>query len=140
MTLCANRALFAVPCLSKWINTEWVKRSTPGLRLQTPLLNRSGNIGITVGEINAVSTPPRFSIQCAARLNVSSDIRNVHTEAPTATGFLNVNCIVEIARVVGIDGDDKLPAQIFASFELPSINSLRNGLCLVQNVPGKFHW
>ena len=33
----------------------------------------------TVGEINAVSTPTRFSLQCAARLNVSSDIRNVHT-------------------------------------------------------------
>ena len=27
--------------------TEWVRRLTPGLRLDTPLLNRSGSIGIT---------------------------------------------------------------------------------------------
>ena len=52
----------------------------------------------SVGKINAVSAPTRFSIQCAAGLNVSGDVCNVHAETPATPGFLNVNCIVEITR------------------------------------------
>jgi hypothetical protein len=64
----------------------------------------------------------------------------VYTEAPTASDLLNLNCVVEIARVIGINGDDEFSAQIFASLQLPGINCLGNSLRLVQNIPGKFRW
>jgi hypothetical protein len=94
----------------------------------------------TVREVNAVSAPARFSIQRAVGLHISGDVGDVYTEAPTASGLLNVNCVVEIARVIGIDGDDEFSAQIFASLELSTINCLGNSLRLVQNIPGKFRW
>jgi hypothetical protein len=85
----------------------------------------------TVREVNAVSAPARFSIQRAVRLHVGGDIGNVYTKAPTAPDPLNMNCIVEIARVIGIDGDDEFSAQIFGSLQLSSINCLGNSLRLV---------
>src|SRR4029453_6611233 len=94
----------------------------------------------TVWKVDAVSAPTRFSIQRAARLHVGSDISNVYTEAPTAPDPLNMNCIVEIARVIGIDGEDEFSAQIFGSLQFSSINCLGNSLCLVRNIPGKFRW
>src|SRR4029453_892319 len=63
-----------------------------------------------VREINAVSAPTRFSIQRAVRLHVSCDISNVYAQAPAASDPLDMNRIVEIARVVGIDGNDELLA------------------------------
>src|SRR5205823_14856939 len=55
-----------------------------------------------VGQVNAVSTPPRFAIERAGRFYVSSNIGNVHAEMPTAVlQFLNVNRVIEIARVIG---------------------------------------
>src|SRR5947209_7836174 len=93
-----------------------------------------------VREVNAVSAPTRFSIQRAVGLYVSGDISNVDAEAPTAPDLLNMNRVVEIARVLGIDGDDEFSAQIFASLELPVVDCLRNPFRMVQNVPGKFCW
>src|ERR1044071_9056290 len=93
-----------------------------------------------IGQINTVSASTRLSIKRAVGLHISGDVGDMDTEAPTASGLLNVDCIVEIARVIGIDGDDEFSAQIFASLELPGINGLGNSLCLVQNIPGKFGW
>ena len=91
-----------------------------------------------VGQINAVAAPARFAIQRALGLYVSGDIGNVHTEAPTILYLLNLNRVVEIARVIRIDGDDKFFAQIFTSFELSRIDSFGNPLRLIQNILRKF--
>src|SRR5256885_13224567 len=88
-----------------------------------------------VREVNAVSAPTRFSIQRAVGLYVSGDISNVDEESPSAPDLLNMNRVVEIARVIGIDGDDEFSEQIFASLELPGVDCLRNSFRLVQNVP-----
>src|SRR5437667_12330079 len=90
-----------------------------------------------VREVNAVSAPARFSIQRAVGLYVSGDISNVDAEPPTAADLLNMNRVVEIARVIGIDGDDEFSAQIFASLKLPGVDCLRNPFRLVQTVAGK---
>jgi hypothetical protein len=56
----------------------------------------------------------------------------VHPKLPTAIcKLLHVNGIVEIPRVIGIDRDDELVAQIFASGDLLRINILRNALSLL---------
>ena len=62
----------------------------------------------------------------------------MHAEAPTAVGLLDVDGVVEIARIVGINCDDKFFAQIFAFRELPSVDFFRNALRLIQNIVGKF--
>src|ERR1043165_1775578 len=93
-----------------------------------------------IGQITTVSASTRLSIKRAVGLHISGDVGDMDTEAPTAPGLLNVDCIVEFARVIGIDGDDEFSAQIFASLELPGINGRGNSLCLVQNIPGKFGW
>jgi hypothetical protein len=59
----------------------------------------------------------------------------VHAELPTAIcKLLHVNSVIEIARVVGVDGDDEFVAQIFASRDLLRINTFRNTLRLLQHV------
>src|SRR4051812_19420651 len=61
-----------------------------------------------IREIHAFSTPARFPIQCRAWSNVSRHIGDMDAEVPAAARqFLNVDRIVEIARVIRIDGDDK---------------------------------
>src|SRR5205809_863001 len=88
----------------------------------------------SVWEVNTVSAPARFSVQRAVALYVSSDISNVDAEPPTALDLLNVNRVVEIARVIGIDGDDEFSAQIFASLELRGVDRLRNRFHLVAEL------
>src|SRR5689334_10989942 len=83
----------------------------------------------TVGEINAVAAAPRLAVQGAARLRVRGNIGDVHAELPAAIRKpRNVNGVIEIPGVVGIDGDDELVAQIFASDDLLRINVFWNTL------------
>src|SRR5213594_3998826 len=72
-----------------------------------------------VGQINAVAAPARFAIQRAPGLHVGGDIGNMHAEAPTTLVLLDLDCVVEISRVIRIDCDDEFFAQIFASLEFP---------------------
>src|SRR5437762_644456 len=92
----------------------------------------------TVWQINAVSAPTRFSIERTAGLYVSGNIGNVHTQLPTVLGLLDMNRVIKIACIIGIDGDDKLFAQIVASIELLRIDFFGNTVRLVQNISRKF--
>ena len=92
-----------------------------------------------IREINAVSAVPRFSIQRAAGLYVSGNIGNVHAKMPAAVGdLLDMNSVVEITRIIGIDGDDKFIAQILASIELACVDFFGNPIRLLQNISRKF--
>ena len=51
---------------------------------------------------------------------------------------LDVDCVVEIARVIGINSDDKFVAQILAPIELAYIDFFGNPIRFVQNVARKF--
>ena len=64
----------------------------------------------------------------------------MHTKLPTTLALLNLDRVIKIARVIGIDRDDKFFAQIFASLELPWTDFIGNPLCLIQNILGKFRW
>src|SRR6266571_7173288 len=72
-----------------------------------------------IGQINAVAAPARFAIQRAPGFYIGGDIGNMHAEPPTTLGLLNLNRVIEIARVIRIDRDDEFFTQIFASLELP---------------------
>ena len=91
-----------------------------------------------IGQINAIAAPARFAVQRCPGFYVGGDIGNVHAEAPTAVGLFNLNRVIEIACIIRIDRDDKVFAQVFASFELPCIDSFRNPLRLIQNILRKF--
>src|SRR5438128_191927 len=69
-----------------------------------------------VRQINAVSAPAGFAIERALRFYISGNIGNMHAKTPpTVVNLLDVDCVVEIARVIGINGDDKFFAQVLAS-------------------------
>ena len=68
-----------------------------------------------VDEVNAVPALERLTVERASRRDVSRDVRDVDAEFPFATRqFLDIDRVIEIARVIGIDRDDELLAQIFA--------------------------
>ena len=68
-----------------------------------------------VREIDAVSPPGRFPVECAPRSYVSRDIGDMHCQFPLPIGqSLDVDCIIKIPSVIGIDGHDKFLSQIFA--------------------------
>src|SRR5262245_6518115 len=64
-----------------------------------------------IGQVNAVTSPSCLAVQRAAGLDIPGDIGDMHAEPPTAVWELpNVNGIIEVARIIGIDGDDEFAA------------------------------
>src|SRR6266478_3453971 len=95
----------------------------------------------SIRQINAVPALARFAIKCATRLNVSSDIGDVHTELPTAVvDPFNLNRVVEIARIIRIDCDNKFVPQIFASLEFPRIDCFGDPVRFIENISRKVAW
>src|SRR5262249_4154952 len=94
-----------------------------------------------IGKIHAVAASARFPIQRAAALYVSSNIGDVHAELPPAVWKLrHVNSVVEIARIIGVNGNDELVAQIFASGESLCVDRFGNALRLLGDVSWKLRW
>ena len=63
-----------------------------------------------VRQINAVSTASGLPIECAPGPHICTYVRNVDPQSPAALDLFDVNGVVEIARIVRIDGDNKLAA------------------------------
>src|SRR5215471_8397106 len=94
-----------------------------------------------VGKINAVPASACLPIQRAAGLHVCSNIGDVHAELPPAVWkLLHVNSVVEIARVIGVNGNDELVAQIFASGESLCVDRFGNALRLLGHISWKLRW
>src|SRR5438552_7991823 len=72
-----------------------------------------------IGQINAVTAPPRLAIECTVRSYVGGNICDVNAEPPTAgvVDLFNVDRVIKVARVIRIDRDDELIAQIFAPLD-----------------------
>ena len=62
----------------------------------------------TVGQINTVAAALRFAIERAAGPHIRAHIRDMNAKLPAAFDFFDVNGVVKIARVIWIDGHDKL--------------------------------
>ena len=71
-----------------------------------------------IGQINAVAALVRFAVQRRARFHVGGNVGDVDTETPAAAGdSFDIDRVIEVAGIVGIDRDNELVAQIFASLE-----------------------
>ena len=87
-----------------------------------------------IDEVNAVPTMQRLAIECAARGDISGDVRDVDPEFPLAARqFLDIDRVVEIARIVGIDRDDEFVPQVFAFPEAIRIDRLWNFIRLGEH-------
>ena len=63
----------------------------------------------------------------------------MHAEEPAAVfQFLNVNRVVEIARILRIDRDDEFISQIFTALELLRVDFFRNLIRFLQGFARKF--
>ena len=81
-----------------------------------------------VGEIRCevIATFARFAVEGMAGANVMGDIGDMDGEAPAAAReALDVDGVVEILGVIGIDGDDELLPAIFAPGYLGRFDVLR---------------
>ena len=68
-----------------------------------------------VGEVDAVAARERLAVEGAAGADIMGDIGDVDAEPPAAGQALDVDGIVEIPGVVGIDGDDEFRRAILAA-------------------------
>ena len=100
-------------------------------------LRQHGNDAI--GEIDAVAPVVGFTVQRPARFHVGGDIGDMDTEAPAAAGEpFDVDRVIEIARIVRVDRDDELVAQILASLEHFFADGFRDSLRFFEDVSRKF--
>ena len=63
-----------------------------------------------IGQINTVAATLRFAIEGAAGSDIRAHVRDVNAKLPAAFDFFDLNGVVEIAGVIGIDRDDELLA------------------------------
>ena len=64
----------------------------------------------TVRQVNTVAAALRLAIERAAGAHICAYVCDMNAQLPTAFDFFDVNGVVKIARVVWIDGHDKLAA------------------------------
>ena len=82
---------------------------------------------------------PRFQVQRRAVAHVIADVRDRDNQAPTAAGLrLGVHGVVEIARILAIDGHERQIAQVDAPFYIVGRYVRRKAICLLQNIGRKF--
>ncbi len=95
-------------------------------------LRQHGNDAI--GQIDAVPAFERFAIERAPGRDVGGHVGDVDAELPAAAvQAFDVDRVVEIARVVRVDRDDELLAQIFAAIGQGTIDGLGNFLRFVEH-------
>jgi hypothetical protein len=73
-----------------------------------------------IREIHAVAASPRFLVDRGARPHVEADVRDRDDRLPAARiGGVVIGCrpdrIVMIARIGGVDRDDRQVAEVFAA-------------------------
>src|SRR6266849_3137842 len=92
----------------------------------------------TIGEVNGSAAETRVPVESALRSNVVRHVGDVDLQVPAAVGaMLDVDGVVEIARGLSIDGDDRQVAKIFAGGALGFVDGLRATLGFVQNFGGE---
>src|SRR6266481_3665945 len=96
---------------------------------------RGFHVAGAVGEVNGGAAETRFTVERRGGSNVMRDIGDVHLQVPSAVGaMLDVNGVVEIARGLSIDCDDRQVAEIFAAPTLHFAYRLRASLGFVQDL------
>ena len=92
-----------------------------------------------IGEVHGRAAEPSLPVQSAGRLNIVRYIGDVHFEVPAAVGAMfDEDGVVEIARGLSIDGDDRQVAEIFAARTLSFTHGLRAMLRFIQNFAGEY--
>ena len=92
-----------------------------------------------VGEIHAVATRLRLTIQIGLWLHIVRDIRDVDPNSPTGWRRLDIDRIVKILRVVGVDGENKMLPQILTAGGFVGVHFRRHALGFAAHFDGKFH-
>ena len=92
-----------------------------------------------IGEVHGRAAEPSLPVQSAGRVNIVRYIGDVHFEVPAAVGAMfDEDGVVEIARGLSIDGDDRQVAEIFAARTLSFTHGLRAMLRFIQNFAGEY--
>ena len=91
-----------------------------------------------VREIDAGRARVRVGIECGPRLHVMADIGDRHQQPPAAAAGLGVDRIVEVARVLAVNGRERDGAQVNPGTEACGLDALAKGACLAQRLRRKF--
>src|SRR5260370_37148854 len=91
-----------------------------------------------IGEVNGGAAEASLTVESALRSNVVRHIGDVDLQAPASIGAaLDEDGVVEIARGLSIDANDRQEAEIFAARALGFAGGLRAALLFVQNFGGE---
>src|SRR5207249_11130709 len=71
----------------------------------------------TVRQVNTVAAALRLAIKRAAGPHIRAYVCDMNIQLPAAFDFFDVNGVVKIARVVRIDGYDKLAVSILTTVD-----------------------
>src|SRR6266446_8182479 len=92
-----------------------------------------------IREVNGGAAETRLPVESVLRSNVVRYIGDVNFEVPAAiSAMLYVDGVVEIARGLSIDGDDRQVAEILAARTLGFTHGLRATLRFIQNFAGEY--
>ena len=80
------------------------------------------------GEIDAGGAPQRLAIEGSAGGHVASDVRDGHHQAVAAGRARDVDGVVEIARVLAVDGHERQVAQVAPAGDLVGVDVVRDAL------------
>ena len=92
-----------------------------------------------IRQVDTVAALVGFAIERAAGRHVRSHVRDVHAESPAAAGnSFDVDCVVEVPRVIRIDRDDEFVPKILTAFEHLLRHGFRNLVCFFDHGLRKF--
>ena len=92
-----------------------------------------------VGEVNAIPARVGFVVESGLWLHVVRDIGDMDAHAPAVRDAFDVDCVIVVLGVIGIDREDKPVAEIFAFRGLARIDLRVCAGGILQNLCRKFH-
>src|SRR5215469_16796953 len=88
-------------------------------------------------EVNGSAALERGCIERGPRPYVIAHVRNRHDEPEALAMWLRIDGIIEVARVLAVDGDERQIAQIDSSGRLSSVHAVAERLRLPERCGGK---
>ena len=84
-----------------------------------PVRDRFGQHGDdAIGEIDGIPPKPRFVVECRPGIDVGGHVGDRHHDPPPPGGRFAVHRVVEIPRVLPVDGDEPKAAQILSALDV----------------------
>ena len=90
-----------------------------------------------VDEVGGIAALAGLDIERGAGFDIMGDVRDVDPKAPAVAGALEVESVIEILGVVGVNGDDLVRAAIGAAFDFVGLDFGTEAAGVLEHFAGK---